>query len=170
MSFVFIDGRFIESKFPCRPYMIVIFMQFWIYGILFTCRPYTIVIFMQFWICGILFYYPFSTSSSILKCISIPFLKSFLWTAVCNYKRCNKLSCRFQSLFTWWLTLRESVRFRKFSGPYFLAVGLNTEIYGISLRIQPECGKIRTRKTLNTETFHAAWITGIFRVNFVKPM
>ena len=33
-----------------------------------------------------------------------------------------------------------------FSGPYFLAFGLNTERYEVSLRIQSKCGKIRTRK------------------------
>ena len=33
-----------------------------------------------------------------------------------------------------------------FSGPYFPAFGLNTERYGESLRIQSECGKIRTRR------------------------
>ena len=33
-----------------------------------------------------------------------------------------------------------------FSGPYFLAFGLNTKRYGVSLRIQSECEKIRTRK------------------------
>ena len=33
-----------------------------------------------------------------------------------------------------------------FSGPYFPAFGLNTERYGVSLRIQSECGKIRTGK------------------------
>ena len=33
-----------------------------------------------------------------------------------------------------------------FSGPYFPAFGLNTERYEVSLRIQSECGKIRTRK------------------------
>ena len=33
-----------------------------------------------------------------------------------------------------------------FSGPYFPAFGLNTERYSVSLRIQSECGKIRTRK------------------------
>ena len=33
-----------------------------------------------------------------------------------------------------------------FSSPYFPAFGLNTERYGVSLRIQSECGKIRTRK------------------------
>ena len=31
-------------------------------------------------------------------------------------------------------------------GPYFHAFGLNTERYGVSLRIQSECRKIRTRK------------------------
>ena len=33
-----------------------------------------------------------------------------------------------------------------FSGPYFPAFGLNTERYEVSLRIQSECGKIRTGK------------------------
>ena len=33
-----------------------------------------------------------------------------------------------------------------FSGPYFPAFGLNTEKYEVSLRIQSECGKARTRK------------------------
>ena len=49
----------------------------------------------------------------------------------------------------------KSVRIRNFSGPYFPAFGLNTDRYGISFRIQSECGKIRTRKTPNTDTFHA---------------
>ena len=39
--------------------------------------------------------------------------------------------------------------------PYFLAVRLNTERYGVCLHIQSECGKIRTRKTPNTDTFNA---------------
>ena len=33
-----------------------------------------------------------------------------------------------------------------FSGPYFPAFGLNTERYEVSLRIQSERGKLRTRK------------------------
>ena len=48
----------------------------------------------------------------------------------------------------------------------FSAFGLNTEKYGVSLRIQSECGKIRTRKTPNTDTFHA--VIGLafsFRLN-----
>ena len=49
----------------------------------------------------------------------------------------------------------KSVRIRSYSGPYFPAFGVNTERYGVSLRIQSECGKIWTRKTPNTDTFHA---------------
>ena len=49
----------------------------------------------------------------------------------------------------------KSVRIRSYSGPYFPAFGLNTERYGVSLRIQSECGKMRTTITLNTDTFHA---------------
>ena len=49
----------------------------------------------------------------------------------------------------------EIVRIRSFSGPYFSAFRLSTKRYGASLCIQFKCGKIRTRKTPNTATFHA---------------
>ena len=49
----------------------------------------------------------------------------------------------------------KSVRIRSLSGPYFPVFRLNMERYGISLRIQSECGKIRTKKTPNKDTFHA---------------
>ena len=49
------------------------------------------------------------------------------------------------------------VLIRSFSGLYFPAFGLHIERYGVSPRIQSECGKIQTRKTLNT---------GIFRTLF----
>ena len=49
----------------------------------------------------------------------------------------------------------KTVRIRKLSGPHFPASGLNTERYGVSLRIQSECGKMRAKKILNTDTFHA---------------
>ena len=49
----------------------------------------------------------------------------------------------------------EIVSIQSYSGPYFPAFGLNTEKYSISLRIQSECGKIRTRITPNTGTFYA---------------
>ena len=49
----------------------------------------------------------------------------------------------------------KKVRILSFSGPYFPAFGLNTERYPVSLRIQSKCRKIWTRKTPNTNTFHA---------------
>ena len=48
----------------------------------------------------------------------------------------------------------KSVLIRSFSGPNFPPFGLNTERYGAFLRIQSKPGKIRTRKTPNTNTFH----------------
>ena len=45
------------------------------------------------------------------------------------------------------------IRIRIFSGPYFPAFGLNTGRHSVSLRIQPECRKIRTRITPSTDTF-----------------
>ena len=50
----------------------------------------------------------------------------------------------------------KSVRIRSHSGPHFPAFGLNTERCAASLRIQAACGKMRTRTTPNTGTFHAA--------------
>ena len=49
----------------------------------------------------------------------------------------------------------KSVRIRSFSSPHFPPFGLDTERYGVSLHIQSQCGKVRTRKTPNTATFHA---------------
>ena len=61
----------------------------------------------------------------------------------------------------------KSVRIRSYSGPYFPAFGLKTEIFS---RIRTEYGeiqstspylirmrKIRTRITLNTDTFHTVY-------------
>ena len=58
-------------------------------------------------------------------------------------------------VYTNYLQCVKSVRIRSYSGPYFPAFGLNTEIYRVSPRIQSEGGKIRTRKTPTTDTFHA---------------
>ena len=48
-----------------------------------------------------------------------------------------------------------SVRIRSYPGPYFPAFELNTERYFVSLCIQSEYGKIQTRITPNTDTFHS---------------
>ena len=49
----------------------------------------------------------------------------------------------------------KSVRIRSYSGPHFLALGLNKKRYGVSFRIQSKYGEIRTRITPNTDTFDA---------------
>ena len=48
----------------------------------------------------------------------------------------------------------QSARIRSFSGPYFPSFGPHTERYEVSLCIQSECGKKRTRKSPNTDTFN----------------
>ena len=45
-------------------------------------------------------------------------------------------------------------RMGSYSGPYFPEFGLNTERCSVSLRIQYKCGKVRTRITPNTDTYH----------------
>ena len=45
------------------------------------------------------------------------------------------------------------------SSLYFLVYGLNAERYGVSVRLQSEYRKIRTRKTPNLDTFHAVTST-----------
>ena len=59
----------------------------------------------------------------------------------------------------------KSVHIRSYSGPYFPAFGLNTERYGVSLCIQSECGKMRTRITPNTYTFYGVLSLAKIRVN-----
>ena len=54
----------------------------------------------------------------------------------------------------------KSFRIRSYFGPHFPVFRLNKEIYSVSLRIQSECGKMRTRVTPNRDTFHI--VNGIF--------
>ena len=49
----------------------------------------------------------------------------------------------------------KSVCIRSYSSPYFPVFGLNTERCSVSLRIQSERGKIRTRIIPNTATVYA---------------
>ena len=65
----------------------------------------------------------------------------------------------------------KSVRIRSFSGPYFPAFELNTERYFVSLSIQSECGKIRTRKIRNnSDTFDALPVRPIFNKRYVDDI
>ena len=65
----------------------------------------------------------------------------------------------------------KKVRIRRYSGPHFPSFWLNTERYGISLRIQSECGKMRTRITLNTDTFHVTnWLKNYCNTHFEQNL
>ena len=65
-------------------------------------------------------------------------------------------------------SLVKSVRIWSYSGPHFPALGLNKERYSVSLRIQSECGKIRTRITPNTGTFHTVRVTEMILFASIK--
>ena len=52
------------------------------------------------------------------------------------------------------LTSREKCPYSEFSGPFFPSFGLNTEKYRVSFYLQFDCGKIKSRETPNTDTFH----------------
>ena len=49
----------------------------------------------------------------------------------------------------------KGVHIWSFYGPYPPPFGLNTGKYSVSLRIQSKSGKIWSRKTPNTDLFHA---------------
>ena len=63
----------------------------------------------------------------------------------------------------------KSVRIGSYSGLYFPTCGLTAERYGISLHIQFEFGKIRTRIPPNTDTFYAVSVTGKWPVTTMTP-
>ena len=85
-----------------------------------------------------------STPVLLLRCNS--FIQSFSWVVKVSYNTGLRLVLVSRPV-------QKSVRIRSFSGPYFSTFGLNTGRYGVSLRIQSKCWKIRTRKTTNTDTF-----------------
>ena len=61
----------------------------------------------------------------------------------------------------------KSVRIQSYSGKHFLWLYLNTERYFVSLRIQFECRKTRTRITPKTDTFYTVGIGGRRRSSMV---
>ena len=69
--------------------------------------------------------------------------------------RAKRAILRISSLYGFVAHCVKSVRILSYSGLHFPSFGQNTERYGVSHRIQSECGKIRTRITPNTDTFHA---------------
>ena len=64
----------------------------------------------------------------------------------------------------------KSVLIRSYSGPYFPAFGLNTERYGVSLRIHCECREIWTIITPNTDSFYAVFKVFFFVAHIIKEV
>ena len=66
----------------------------------------------------------------------------------------------------------KSVRIRSYSGLHFPVFKLNTERYSVSLCIQFECRKMRTKIIPNMDTFYAVIVTektkttGVIAQNF----
>ena len=52
----------------------------------------------------------------------------------------------------------KSVRIWGYFSLHFPAFGLNTERCGVSLHIQSECEKMKTRITPNMDTFHTVYV------------
>ena len=61
----------------------------------------------------------------------------------------------------------KSVRILSFSGTYLPVFRMNTERHGLFLRIQSKYGKIRTRKTQNTDTFHAVKLHALCKLPII---
>ena len=58
------------------------------------------------------------------------------------------------------------VSIRSYSGQHFPAFGLNTERYGVSLRVHIQCEKMWTRITPNTDTCYAVMAIALFYRRF----
>ena len=56
-------------------------------------------------------------------------------------------------------TARRVSKYGVISGPYFSVFGLNTEIYGVNLRIQFEYRKYGSETTPYLDTFHTVSLT-----------
>ena len=89
---------------------------------------------------------------STVNMISVAWPNWWLYLLCCFIEAYDYPSFKFISLFV------QSIRIGSFSGPYFPAFGLNTEMYFVNFCIQSECGKIRTRKNPNTYNFYTMFI------------
>ena len=86
------------------------------------------------------------------------FIKNFIFCAV------RKSCLRLWRLKLFWST------FSRIRTEYGEIPGLNTERYPVSLRIQSECEKMRTRITPNTDTFYGATIPDFFLESIIATL
>ena len=94
-----------------------------------------------------------------LICLSLEETDSLLFTFILRHVRQNFGTRTWSRTAIFQKLSNPGVLIRSFPGPYFLPFVLNTERYGVFLRTQTECRKIRTRKTPNTDTFYAVFFT-----------
>ena len=71
----------------------------------------------------------------------------------------------------------KNVQIRSFFGSVFSAFGLNTEIYGVNLRISPDTGKYGPEKTRYLDISHSegkkidiVFMTALFKLIFKMDM
>ena len=106
----------------------------------------------------------FKTTQNIVEKYSQPFCRSIeprIPSNICRFSLYD-FQCCYSINWYWaanWSTSQnthcvKSVGIQSFSDPYFLAFWQNTERWELSQSIQSKCGKMRTRKTPNTDTFH----------------
>ena len=91
--------------------------------------------------------------SDLLRHLVTATLKTFLKRKSLSYFSLKAFS--FWVHFFWKYHCVKCVRIQRYFGPYFPGFTLNTERYGVFLRVQSECGKIRTRVAPNMDTFYA---------------
>ena len=120
------------------------------------------------------FHYMFQKGFKRIQKVSDSWKMSFLFSYILRSKAANIPCFQYLGLghvrCTWEPQLRkitlqavpmyphlQSGCIRSYSGQHFPTFGLNTEGYGLSLRIWSECGKMLTRITPNTGTFHAVY-------------
>ena len=95
-------------------------------------------------------YTQFTSERLLRRCFGLVCVKFFGTTIskkICELVPLHAFICHTQCV--------KSIHIQSFSGPYFPAFGLNTEIYEINLRIQSEFRKMQTRKTPDMDSFYA---------------
>ena len=96
---------------------------------------------------------------------------SFKWHFSCLYYHLKVSYCHtdvsnYNRSWDWFknlsLTLRKTYPYSELFWSVFSRIWTDTERYSVSLHIQSECEKIRTRTTPNTDIFHTVLVTVTF--------
>ena len=106
---------------------------------------------------GVVVYYHMYFGSRMVQNYSLQKSYEIIWNSWINMESVIIFSQKVMQKNN--VTLRKKCPHSEFFwSVFFPTFGLNTERFRVSLSIQPECGKIRTRKTPNTDIFYAVWV------------